>query len=194
LFGKPYFKLGQCLWLWAYLYQIGGMLAAKHIANIDAFGHVFLGVEGAAGAVKNFFDEVAHKYVSLGRVSNSITFFQYVEAEFTQRIGTTGDNYFVVHGMDKLPLDITENLACQYGEQGAAVGATHPDIIRAMFERTYASVPKEEWNFAYTAGLDIGPEQPRMNFADVQETANTAFVAYSKDYRPDLYPILQAAP
>jgi hypothetical protein len=75
-------------------------------------------------------------------------FFEYVQAEFTDRVGYAGDDYFLTHGMDKFPPETTEELACQYAEQGAAVGAIYPDIMRAMFERTHALVPKEKWDEA----------------------------------------------
>ena len=92
-------------------------------------------------------------------MNDSIPFFEYVQAEFTERVGYTGKdyfNYFCAHGMDKFSPETAEDLACQYAEQGAAVGAMYPDIMRSMFERTYAPVAEEKWAQAYAAVLDIG--------------------------------------
>ena len=35
---KPYLKYGQCLGIWNYFFQLGGILGAKHSDNLDAFG------------------------------------------------------------------------------------------------------------------------------------------------------------
>jgi hypothetical protein len=35
--GRPYLKYGQCLGLWSYFFELGGILAGKHASNLDAF-------------------------------------------------------------------------------------------------------------------------------------------------------------
>ena len=46
--GRSYLRLGQCLGLWGYLFELGGILAAKHGAKLDAFVPAFLGMSGEA--------------------------------------------------------------------------------------------------------------------------------------------------
>jgi len=57
--GRPYLKLGQCLGIWSYLFEVGGVLGAKHAAKTDAFVSAFLGQSGPSGAAKCFLVEVA---------------------------------------------------------------------------------------------------------------------------------------
>lgn len=84
--GKPYLKYGQCYGMWGYFFQLGGILGAKHSANLDAFGQAFLGARGPSGAVKKFFTEEAKRLVTVS-VSDSMTFADYVGAEFVGRLG-----------------------------------------------------------------------------------------------------------
>ena len=51
--------------------------------------------------------------------------------------------------------------------------------------------PKEEWQRAYAAGLDIGPEQPRTSYEEAEKTENENFMEYCREFRPDLYPVLK---
>ena len=78
LLGKPYLKGGQCFGLWGYLFEVGGLLAAKHRTKLDAFGPAFLGMNGPPGAMKTFCMELANKLVSEDRVSTSTTLFRAV--------------------------------------------------------------------------------------------------------------------
>ena len=141
--GKPYLKYGQCYALWSYFFQLGGILGAKHSAKLDAFGHAFLGMWGPSGSLANFFAEVAECIVS-DYVRDSMTFADFVAAEFIRRIDYRGDaqRFFYEQGMNKLPTDTAQELAWQYSQQGAALGITYPDIVRRMFEQTHAAVPK----------------------------------------------------
>lgn len=52
LFGKAFLKRGQWFGLWGYLFELGGILATKHVSNLNAFGPAFLGMSGPAGAIK----------------------------------------------------------------------------------------------------------------------------------------------
>src|SRR5437773_2331193 len=80
-------------------------------------------------------------------VNNSMTFLDYVGAEFTKRVQYPGDPYTYIfeHGLDKMSPSTAEELAWQYSENGAALGAIYPHIIRKMFDQTHAAVPKEDW-------------------------------------------------
>lgn len=189
LLGKPYLKYGQCFGIWGYLFQVGGILARKHNANLDAFGPAFLGWQGERGAIRSFFATVANKDVTYDRFIAATSFFDYVQAEFVGRLGYTGNvqDYCLGHIMDRLPLTTAAELGWQYAEQGAALGAIHPHLLRAMFERTYALRPKEEWEQAYAAGLDIPERQDVETYEDAEETENKQFIDYCQDARPDHY-------
>jgi hypothetical protein len=189
--GKPYLKYGQCYWIWSYFFQLGGILGAKHSANLDAFGNAFLGARGPSGAVKKFFTEVAKRLVT-DSVSDLMTFADYVGAEFIGRVGYVGDahRFFFEHGMEKLPPNTAEELAWQYSEQGAALGTIYPHIIRKMFDQTHAAVPKEDWERARAAGLNIPQEQDLMSYEETEEEENEVFMDYCRECCPDLYSIL----
>jgi hypothetical protein len=191
LLGKPYLKYGQCYGLWSYFFQLGGILGVKHSANLDAFGHAFLGARGPSGAVKDFFTEVAKDLVS-DSVRDSMTFADFVGAEFIGRIGYTGDahSFFCEQGMKKLPPNTAQELAWQYSQQGAALGAIYPHIIRKMFEQTHTPVPKEDWERAHAVGLNIPPEQDVMSYEETEEGEEEAFMDYCRECCPDLYSIL----
>lgn len=190
---KPYLKYGQCYGLWGYFFQLGGILGAKHSANLDAFGHAFLGARGPSGAVKTFFTEVAKRLVT-DSVSDSMTFADFVGAEIIGRVGYTGDahRFFFDHGMEKLRPNTAQELAWQYSEQGAALGAMYPHIIRRMFEQTHAAVSKEDWERAHAAGLNIPPEQDLMSYEETEEGEDEVFMAYCRECCPDLYSILSS--
>jgi len=64
-------------------------------------------------------------------------------------------------------------------------------VFRAMYERTHAPVPKEEWQRAYAAGLDIGSEQPQTSYAQAEASENKNFMEFCQQFRPDLYSILK---
>src|SRR5262245_32829139 len=52
--GRPHLRLGQCVPLWSSHFELGGMLAMKHGAKLDAFMPAFLGMSGEAGAAERF--------------------------------------------------------------------------------------------------------------------------------------------
>jgi hypothetical protein len=191
--GKPYLKYGQCYALWGYFFQLGGILGAKYSAKLDAFGPAFLGARGEPGAVKQFFTEVAKRLVTHS-LSDSMTFYDYVSAEFISRIGYTGDAkiFFFKHGMEKIDPKTAAELAWQYSEQGAALGAIYPHIVRKMFEQTHAVVPKDDWEQARAAGLDIPPEQDVMSYEETEKGEDEVFMAYCQECCPNLHSILTA--
>ncbi|HEC01949.1 MAG TPA: hypothetical protein ENI81_00305 [Phycisphaerales bacterium] len=191
LLGKPYLKYGQCYALWSYFLQLGGILAAKHSAKLDAFGHAFLGMWGPSGSVANFFAEVAECIVS-DYVRDSVTFGDFVTAEFIRRIDYRGDaqRFFYEQGMNKLPTDTAQELAWQYSQQGAALGIIYPHIVRRMFEQTHAAVPKKFWRQAHAAGLNIPREQDLMSYEETEEGENEGFMLYCRECCPDLNSIL----
>jgi hypothetical protein len=192
LFGKPYLKLGQCIGLSGYVFELGGLLAARHSTKLDAFGPAFLGMSGPAGAMKTFCLTAANDLVSKNLVNESRSSFDFVQAEFAHRMSHQGDplDYCLAHMMDRIPLEIAAEFAWQCAGRAVAVAAIYPKIFQSIFERTYAPVPKEEWQRAYAAGLDIGPEQPRRSYEEAEEEENRDFIQYCRESRPDLYSIL----
>jgi len=193
-FGRPYLKLGQCLaGLWPYLLELGGILGAKYAAKPDAFVPAFLGMSGEAGVARRVLVEQANRMLerqSLG----SMKFFDYVGADVAARIGYKGDGWHslvIERGTQKIPSKIALKNGWEYASDGAALGATHPDVLRAMFEQTYAPVSKEKWQFWYAAGADIGPEQSRTNYRDAEEIENKSFMEYCREFRPELYSVLK---
>ncbi|HPF99117.1 MAG TPA: hypothetical protein PLE77_03555 [Kiritimatiellia bacterium] len=191
-FGKPFLKYGQCYGLWGYFFQSGGILGAKHAANLDAFGHAFLGLHGPSGAVKTAFTEIATKLVT-DSVSDSMKFADYVGADVVKRVGYAGDalTYFTEHGMDKLTPATAENMAWEFSSDGAALGAIHPDMIRRMFDQAHAAIPKEKWERMRSAGLNIPPEQDVMSYEETEQGENEGFMAYCQQCCPDLYSVLR---
>jgi hypothetical protein len=191
--GKPYLKYGQCPVLWGYFFQLGGILGAKHSAKLDAFGTAFLGARGKPGAIKQFFTEVANRLITHS-LNDSVTFADYAGAEFIARIAYTGDaaSFFLKHGIEKIKPENAAELAWQYAQQGAALGAIYPHIVRKMFEQTHAAVPKKDWEQARAAGLDVPPEQDLMSYEEVEEGEDEVFMAYCRECCPNLYTILIA--
>ena len=188
---KAYVKYGQCYFVWSYFFQLGGILGAKHSDNLDAFGHAFLGMHGAAGAVKTYFTEFAQSILTK-TLNDSMTFWDYVGVESAGRMGYSGDflNFLMEHGMEKLSPDTMEELAWQYSEQGAALGAIHPQVIKNMFNHTHSEVPKEKWELARSAGVNIPPEQDMMTYEETEQGENEVFMEYCQQCCPELYSIL----
>jgi len=122
-----------------------------------------------------------------------MTFFEYVQAEYVDGFPVyKGDTprFFCEHGMDKIQPEAVAQAALHFASQGIALGAAYPELIRAMFERTHAERPKEEWEQAYAAGLDIGPEQPRTSYKEAEEVEDKEFMDYCREFRPEIYSIL----
>jgi hypothetical protein len=190
---RPYLKYGQCPALWGYLFELGGILVAKHITQLGAFASAFLGGERESAAVEADCANLASVLVSRGRVNGSMRFFEYVQVEFLEKVpGYKGAalEFFLKHGTDKLWPESVAKMAWHFARQGVAVGAIYPELIRAMFERTYAARSKQEWELAYAAGLNIPPEQPRSSYEEaeeVEEVENKGFMDYCREFRPDVY-------
>ena len=192
-FGKPYLKYGQCFGIWGYFFQLGGILGARYSAKLDAFGPAFLGARGNPGAIEQFFTEVAKRLVA-DSLSDSMTFADYVGKEFMGRIGYKGDetSFFFKHGMEKIDLQTATELAWQYAQQGAALGAIHPHVVRKMYEQTHRIVPKKDWEQARAAGLNIPPEQTVMTYEEVEQGEDEVFMAYCRECCPNLHSVLTA--
>jgi len=192
-FGRPYVKLGQCLGIWSYLFEVGGILGTKHAAKMDAFVSAFLGQSGPSGAAKQFLGDVASRMVQEHSLA-SMKFHAYVGADIAGRMNYRGDGwhtFLMERGTQKIPQEVALTNSWEYASAGAALGTTHPDVLRAMFERTHAPVPDQEWQRAYAAGLDIGPEQPRTTYKQAEDAEDKTFMDFCQKFRPDLYPLLR---
>jgi hypothetical protein len=193
LFGRRYLKFGQCFGLWGYLIELGGILGRKHGSKPDAFVPAFLGMSGEAGAAKRFIVEAADNLLRTPSLM-SMTFWDYVGGDVADRMGYKGvewHSFVTERGAEKCPPDFALKHGWGFASRGAAFGAIHPDVFRAMYERTHAPVPKEEWRTAYVAGLDIGPEQPQTSYAEAEASENKNFMEYCQQCRPDLYAVLK---
>lgn len=189
-FGKPHLKYGQCYAMAGYFFQLGAILSAKYRENLDAFGPAFLGLQGEPGAVRRFFSEAVEDEMHL--LGEPRSFTEYVEAEQIKRFNYTGDpaKFFSEYGMKKIPPKTAAEMAWQFAEQGAILGAIHPDIARRMFEHMYRTHSKEDWNRARAAGLDIPAEEDVMSYDDVEEGENAGFMAYCQQCCPSLHSVL----
>ena len=123
-----------------------------------------------------------------------MTFGNYVSAEFNGRVGGAVANSQISPSklMEKVPKDTAEELAWQYSTDGAALGAIYPNMIRKMYERTHAAIPKDQWELARAAGLDISSEQILMSYEETEEAENEVFMAYCQECCPSLYSILNS--
>jgi hypothetical protein len=122
-------------------------------------------------------------------------FWDYVEANVASRLGYKGDDWSTLvtqRGREKVSPEAAVKKAFDYASLGAAMGAFHPDVLHAMFERTYAPIPEEQWQELYAAGLDIPSQQPRSkNYREEEEAANKGFMEYCREFRPEVYSVLK---
>jgi len=192
LFGAPYLKLDQCLAIWGYSFQVGAILGAKYSAQ-DAFGYAFVGATGPPGAVADFFSEVAKPIVAECDLE-SMTFGDYVGASMARMAGYNGDWLLMARErrMSKLRPERAEGWAWRYSSDGAALGATHPHLIRPMYERTYARVNEEEWEQVRSIGVDIPPKQEVFSYELAESTEDALFLEYCKEFCPEHYSALTA--
>jgi|SRR5579871_857082 len=190
---KPYLRYSQCPMLWAYCFQLGGALATKHKANLDAFIHAFLGMHGEAGAAKRACTNIANSIMERTEVS-SMTPLDFVMTNFVGRINHNGNafDYFVEHERDKLPSKTAIILSWQFASDGCALGAIFPKIVREMYLRLYTDRgDKEDWERARDAGLDIPAWEDRVTFEEFREEEDERFMAFHRQHQPDLYSMLE---
>jgi hypothetical protein len=187
----PFLRYGQCYCLWPYFFQLGGILAGKHSAHLDAFGTAFLGARGESGAVERFLVKVADHLLAHS-VTDEMTFQDYIGTAFRRRVGYTGDtpSFLLEHGMDKMQPATAVVQAWEYAVNGASLGAIYPQIVQEMFERTHVVNASKDWDWARAAGLDIPPEQDIMTYDEVEQGEDQAFMAYCGECCPSLYSIL----
>jgi hypothetical protein len=104
LFGKPFVKMGICLAMYSYFFQLGAILGAKHAKSPKEFAHAFLGAnETKSGAVDQFFETLA-EYVKTNKTSEINTFLDYTNKEIASKINDYGpiDTLLVRNGAKKV--------------------------------------------------------------------------------------------
>lgn len=192
-FGRAYLAFGECFSLWTYMMEMAGMLAAQYGVKPDAFVCALMGMCGAPGVAKGVLVAQAEKIVkqhSLG----SMTFWDYVAADIAERTGRKDNdwhNLIKQMGAQKTQPKVALTNSWEYASAGAALGATHPDVVRGMFERTHKPYSQKEWRTAYVAGLDIGPEPPSTSYAKAEASEKKNFMEYCQQFCPDLYAVLK---
>jgi len=124
--GRSYLKLGQCFGLWGYLFELGGMLGAKHRAKLDAFVPAFMGMSGEAGAAERFLVPVANKLLDQYSL-NSMKCWDFVGADLGDRVSyykrDDWSSLVMERGTDKIPPEVASKNAWFYARYGAALGA-----------------------------------------------------------------------
>ncbi len=188
--GRAYLKYGQCFGLWSYLFELGGILAAKHAASLEAFVPAFLGGQG--DSAKGDFTDIANSLIAERRVNKSMKFFDYVQNESIRLAKYKGDanSFLLKHGKERVPPGTASELAQFYAIQGAALGAIYPDLVRAIFQQTYFSHTREQWEQFYAVGLDVGPYKAAKTYEEAEKEENEGFMAYCRESHPQLYSVL----
>jgi hypothetical protein len=191
IFGKPYLTYGQCRAIFGYFLQLGGILGAKYVANLDAFGKAFLGLSGPPGGIKRMFTDLAMEIVK-AHIIESKGFMDLVDDNIMKRLDYHGnvESFFIKHIKDKYYPENAETITKQFSTYGAALGAIYPDIIKKMYAKTHSEVAKEEWSKFYVAGLNISPKQGLMSYEETEKLENDAFMDYCRDCCPDLRSVL----
>ena len=185
ILGRPYLPFGQFLFLGGHFFQLGGILGARHSAKLDAFGPAFLGLQGDPGAVGHFFAEAAKRIVN-EYLSESTTLFEYVTADAMGRFQYEGDvvGFFQSFGAKKIKAETAVDFAWGFAESGAALGATHPEKVRDIFDRSHAAVTADGWQKARAAGLDIPATQDHFSYEEVAEDEDQLFMVYCLECCP----------
>lgn len=173
-----------------YFMQLGAVLSGRHRCELAAFGHAFLGATGDAGAMQRFVDLAAPDLVAL--VKEGMTFTDYVLAEQIMLLKYPGDpeRFFFEMAKTKIPLSTGISLLWHYAAQGTILGASHPEIARALFDCTHAPGNQAEYVRARAAGLDIPERQDTVSWEDVEEYENDGFMAYCQQCAPSLFKVL----
>lgn len=191
--GKAYLYLGQCPALQSYFFQLGGILAARHMTCPEEFALAFLGITGESGAIERFFGKVAEDLVC-ERVKEEMTIQDFAFAELLFRAKYEGDvtDFLRKHGKSKTRPETAVNLARDSAELGAAVGSVYPHFFKEMFERTHAKKPESEWDNYREMGLAIPDRQEVTSYAEVERDEDGLFKAYGDEVFPEEASILWA--
>lgn len=178
------------------LFSACGILGARHSSHLDEFGIAFMGAYGDLVDVEGETARVA-EYLCNNYDFDSMTFSEYVSADIAMKLAHAGEairdinEYLINHGMDKIPCPYAIKNACQYSQQGVALGVLYPQKIRHMYERTHAPIPKDKWESMHAAGLNIPQEQDLMSYEEAEEGENESFMQYCVECCPELCSVLE---
>jgi hypothetical protein len=164
LLGMPYLRLNECHAIWAYCFQLGCILGAQQSVRFYQFGLAFLGtyrwcdLNGVIAAEdpsmsdvdfstqkKNFAKDA--EYMISKYEIDSMTFFEYVCAEFIKQIGHPGDpkKISLHRSKEKMSAKKVKKMANVFTQQGASLGCTYPDKIKNMHDRTHLYAGSESF-------------------------------------------------
>lgn len=187
LLGKPFVKYGQCLAMFGYFFQLGGILGARYRDRLDEFGFAFTGLQGEPGSVNRYYADVAESIIA--QVTECPSILDYIAKSECKKMNCNADlsELFLHHGMKKVRLESTI-ADCWYNAMyGAAFGAICPDDFRQLFERTHRKRDDESWRFARAAGLDIPERQDVMSYDEIEQEESEAFLNYCQQVTPAVY-------
>ena len=192
LLRKPFLRFGQCLFLAAHFFQIGGVLGARYCTKLDEFGWAFLGFRGEAGDMSQYFGEYIQDI--LAKASDSRTILEYVERSEAPRIGFKGDltEFWLQPGLEiqKISPDTAIQLCWEYAFAGSALGAMHADVFRRLFAETVCKKDEQSWQLARSCGLDIPEQQETITYEEVEQVSTESFLSYCQEYAPNLHAAL----
>ena len=143
--------------------------------NLDAFGQSFLGLHGEPGAVKRFFFEAAPAVLAL--LSDPMSFTDYVQAEQIKRLSFSGNptTFFREYATQRVATETAAEMAWQFAEQGAALGAVQPIAVRRLFDATQRQSKTEVYDRYLATGLDVPAKQDVRRFEEVEEAEMSCF-------------------
>jgi hypothetical protein len=186
-FGRSRLLYGQCYTLAGYFLQQGAILGARHRDKLDAFGRAFLAIAGPPGTAQREFRD--HAPEPAATVQEGMAFHDYVNADQVRRLPYKGDpdRLFLELGPKRVDLHAAMLMLGEYALQGAILGATHPELVRRMFECTHAPRDPAQWARARAHGLDIPEKQDIMTYEECEREEDEAFMAYCQRCAPELY-------
>jgi hypothetical protein len=157
-FGRAYLVFGECLSLWAYMMELGGILAAKHADQPDALVSALMGMTGAPGVAKRALIEGADRILARHSL-DSMTFWDYVAADIGERSGLKVDE--VTAQADRMlaqrlakhslgPVTLSDNKRNFWSSLIMVKGAEKMQPRLAL---------TNSWEYA-SAGVDLGATHP----------------------------------
>jgi hypothetical protein len=176
-FGSPYIKIGQCLMLWSYFFQLGGMLGSKYSSELGPFALVFLGAHGEEDKITEFLCDLIQNKIEY---DDSMSFFNYTTNKLLKKAKTkiTLTEFLKTVGNERMDIKNAKEIALEFTMDGVALGAVSLEIINGFYSRTYCQTPKHEWTKAHLAGLNIPPQQDIIPYEDALAEEDNAFITY----------------
>ncbi len=165
-----------------------GLLAAKYESQIATVADAVLGMTGPESVLDSFLRNIALQLEN----ENKLKFASASEFTFKEFPNLLN------HGEVKSFIDVASrlhyrasiesvlNTSWHFASCGTAVGFCKPDVIRRMFEGTFARRSEDSWREAVNAGLAIPNVQEVIEYDDFEYDTNKMFLHYLSECRPDL--------